>query len=343
MFPCISYGSDDKITDFSLFGAGYSCIKHFDKQNARLITNELVNEMADSAGLNRADAYKAINIGIAQVQEAGYEICDTIVIGSVMVLNKYSKNHDVILSMKMLANKFSEKDYFNIEQTESNNKCIEKELSDQTFNAQYIIHTFDDDGNITLNVKRNSDGKDILIGLSPEIFEDNFANVDEGDILKLTLGRQQTGEFDYDAKQCATSYYFKSGYNTDDSAASMNRTGLTFGDLITQAETVKYLACEEYVSDEAKGSDIPKACAKYKTNDYILFRKGGKGHVSGDGGKTKTPITWTQNTDKPTCIRVVLGDKDGGFCLHKNLKYLDGRGNPYWGLFTAYIIDNFEQ
>ena len=188
-------------------------------------------------------------------------------------------------------------------------------------------------------VKRYSDEVTLKINIPPEEFDNTFANVNKGDSLKLTLGRIQTGEFDQDSRQCITSYYFKSGYNTDDSSAMMKNLGLSFGDLVAQLETVKFLSCAESVSDDADDAAIPAACAKYRPDEYILFRNGGKGHASGDGGKTKTPIAWGQNPDNQACIDVVMKDKQGGFCLHKNPQYLDGRGNPMWGLSTAYVAD----
>ena len=160
-----------------------------------------------------------------------------------------------------------------------------------------------------------------------------------GNNLKLTVGRIQTSEVDHDSKQCIVTYFFKSGYNMDDSSASLKRTGLSLGDLITQVETAKFLACEGYVSEDSEDSAIPNACTKYKTDNYILFRKGGKGHASGDGGQTKTPIKWNKDENNQACISVILGDKEGGFCIQKDPRYLDGRGNPSWGLFKAYIAD----
>ena len=148
----------------------------------------------------------------------------------------------------------------------------------------------------------------------------------------------QSEEIEVTSNQCIVNYYIKSGYMANDAHANMKRLGLSFSDAIVQLGVVKYYACNDYVSTDDEDSEIPRSCNKYKTDEYILFRKNGKGHASSDGGATKTPITWRPSEDNQLCIEVALKDKTGEFCIHSDPKYLDGRGNPHWGLSTAYII-----
>ena len=174
LFPCQALCGNDKLIDLKMLGAGISCIRHYDPKNLHLFNETLINEISDRLEINRSETYEAINTGKDKFKNDSNQFCSTFTINSAMIIKKYSNNSNALYAMQLLANKLNGKDFFYIDKKISANKnCIEKELPDE---------------NVTLSIKRNSNGETLQIQAYPELIENDFPNLKNGDILNLTLG-----------------------------------------------------------------------------------------------------------------------------------------------------------